>query len=143
MAVFGRSGQSSRVAVPRCTERRARCGAQGSATAANADATPWRAILRLYDDLLRVNPSPVVALNRSVAVSKVDGPAAALRAIEPLEQDAALRDYYLLHAVKARLLADIGDSAGAANAYRAALSRTCTEPERRFLLHRLAATTGC
>ena len=55
----------------------------------------------------------------------------------------ALRDYYLLHVVKARLLADVGDSAGAVNAYRAALARTCTEPERRFLLRRLAATTGC
>jgi RNA polymerase sigma-70 factor (ECF subfamily) len=116
--------------------------AAAHATAANADATPWRAILRLYDDLLRINPSPVVALNRSVAVSKVDGPAAALLAIEPLEQDAALIDYYLLYAVKARLLADVGDSVGAANAYRAALARTCTEPERRFLLHRLAATGG-
>jgi RNA polymerase sigma-70 factor (ECF subfamily) len=75
-------------------------------------------------------------------VSKVHGPAAALRAIEPLEHDGALIDYYLLHAVKARLLADVGDSAGAADAYRAALARTCTGPERRFLLHRLAAATG-
>ena len=116
--------------------------AAAHATAANADATPWRAILRLYDDLLRINPSSVVALNRSVAVSKVHGPAAALRAIEPLEQDSAMADYYLLHAVKARLLADVGDSAGAANAYRAALARPCTEPERRFLLHRLATAGG-
>jgi RNA polymerase sigma-70 factor (ECF subfamily) len=116
--------------------------AAAHATATNAEATPWRAILRLYDDLLRLNPSPVVALNRSVAVSKVHGPAAALQAIVPLEQDASLRDYYLLHAVKARLLADVGDSAAAAESYRTALARTCTEPERRFLLHRLA-TTGC
>ena len=111
--------------------------AAAHATAANSAATPWPAILRLYDDLLSINPSPVVALNRAVAVARVHGPAAALREIAPLESDKALTDYYLLHAVKGRLLADSGDFEGARAAYRAALDRRCTEPERRLLLRRM------
>ena len=81
--------------------------------------------------------SPVVALNRAVALSRVHGAATALAAIAPLESAPALAEYYLLPSVKARLLADIGDHAGAAASYREALSQPCTEPERRFLIRRL------
>jgi RNA polymerase sigma-70 factor (ECF subfamily) len=100
--------------------------------------TPWDAVLRLYDDLLALNPSSVVALNRAVALSKVSGPAAAVEAIAGLENDPALANYYLLPAVKGRLLAEIGDRGGAASAFRAALERPCSEPERRWLVRRLA-----
>lgn len=104
-------------------------------------ATPWDSVLRLYDDLLALNPSPVVALNRAVALSRVSGPAAAVEAIVALESDPALANYYLLPAVKGRLLAEIGDRGGAAAAFRAALERPCSEPERRWLIRRLAEAT--
>lgn len=107
------------------------------AGAARPDDTRWVEILRLYDDLLAVNPSPIVALNRAVAVSRVHGPAAALRVVEGIAEDPALSRYYLLPAVKGRLLEDLGDRAGAAVCYRAALARPCSDPERRFLLRRL------
>jgi RNA polymerase sigma-70 factor (ECF subfamily) len=79
-------------------------------------------------------------LNRAVALSRVHGPAAALEVIAPLENAPALAGYYLLPSVKARLLADIGDHSSAAASYRDALSRSCTEPERRFLIRRLCAS---
>jgi RNA polymerase sigma-70 factor, ECF subfamily len=116
--------------------------AAAHASAPDAIGTPWAAILRLYDDLLRINPSPVVALNRAVAVARVHGPAAALKAIAPLERDKAFADYYLLHAVKGRLLADHGNAEAALDAYRAALDRRCTEPERRFLKRRIEEITA-
>jgi RNA polymerase sigma-70 factor (ECF subfamily) len=103
----------------------------------NPAATPWDRILELYDELRAMNASPVVALNRAVALSKTVGPAAALAAITPLEAEPALAGYYLLPSVKARFLADIGDHHGAAAAYRDALERPCTEPERRFIVRRL------
>ncbi len=100
--------------------------------------TGWHAVLALYDDLLVLNPSPVVALNRAVALSKVAGPARALGAIAELEGDPALANYFLLPAVKGRLLAEMGDRTRAAAAFRAALERPCSEPERRWLVRRLA-----
>ena len=104
--------------------------------------TPWDAVLSLYDDLLLLNPSPVVALNRAVALSKVSGPARALEAIAALESDTALANYYLLPAVKGRLLAEMGDRVRAAAAFREALERPCSEPERRWLMRRLAEVEG-
>ena len=101
---------------------------------AEAAHTPWDRILALYDELLAMTSSPVVALNRAVALSKVSGPVAALAAIAPLDAEPALSGYYLLPAVKGRLLMEAGDPAGAAAAYRAALERPCAEPERRFLI---------
>ena len=109
------------------------------AGAATPDETRWPAILALYDDLVALNPSPVVRLNRVVALSKVEGPAPALAALADIEREPALAHYSLLPAVKARLLAEVGDLQGAADAYRRALAEPCTEPERRFLLRRLAA----
>ena len=74
-------------------------------------------ILRLYDQLLAINASPVVALNRAVAVAKVHGAAAALRVIEPLESDPKLRDYYLRLAVRGHLLLELGRRAEAADCF--------------------------
>ena len=104
--------------------------------------TPWDAVLQLYDDLLVLHPSPVVALNRAVALSKVAGPGRALEAIAALESDPALANYFLLPAVKGRLLAEMGDRVRAAAAFHAALERPCSEPERRWLVQRLAEVTG-
>ena len=110
------------------------------ARAAFGAPTDWPAILRLYDQLLAMNPSPVVELNRAVALAKVRGPAEALAAIEPLRNDPKLRDYYLLLAVRGHLLLQLGCNIEAAASFRAALECRCTEPERRFLLRKLAAS---
>jgi RNA polymerase sigma-70 factor (ECF subfamily) len=105
---------------------------------AAADRSPdWPLILYLYDQLMSLNASPVVALNRAVAVAKVHGPARALAAIEPLDSDPHLRDYYLLLAVRGHLLLELGQGAEAAACFRAALERPCSEPERRFLKRKL------
>jgi RNA polymerase sigma-70 factor (ECF subfamily) len=102
------------------------------------DATAWAEILALYDELLALNPSPVVRLNRAVALSRVRGPAAALEALAPLEAEPALEQYFLFYCVTGRLLTELGDAAAAATAYRAALERPCSEPERRFVTRALA-----
>jgi RNA polymerase sigma-70 factor (ECF subfamily) len=107
------------------------------AGAAAPDATRWDIILRLYDDLLAINPSPLVALNRAVALAKVSGAAAGLEALSAIEAEPPLRNYYLLPSVKGRLLAEVGDRAGAAAAFKAALAQSCSEPERRLLARRL------
>ena len=101
--------------------------------------TAWDSILSPYDDLLVLNPSPVIRLNRAVALSRVAGPAAALAALRPLESEPALADYYLLPSVMGRLLAELGEPARAADCFRQALDRPCSEPERRFLQRKLAA----
>jgi RNA polymerase sigma-70 factor (ECF subfamily) len=104
------------------------------------DRTAWDRILSLYDELFALTRSPVVALNRAVALSRVQGAHAALAAIAPLEAEPALASYYLLPSIKGRLLAELGRTDEAAAAYRLALQRPCTEPERRFLLRRLQET---
>jgi RNA polymerase sigma-70 factor, ECF subfamily len=107
------------------------------ARASSPQSLDWPVILHLYDQLLSINPSPVVALNRAVAVAKVRGPAEALDSIEPLERDPKLRDYYLLPAVRGHLLMELGRRAEAAVRFRAALECPCSEPERRFLKRKL------
>ncbi|HZQ93082.1 MAG TPA: sigma-70 family RNA polymerase sigma factor [Terriglobales bacterium] len=107
------------------------------ARAKDPSATDWKAILALYDQLLALNPSPVVALNRAVAVSKVRGPRAALTELEPLGTSPWMNKYYLFFSVRARLLLDAGDRAAAAESYRRALELPCSEPERRFLKRKL------
>ena len=107
------------------------------ARAIDPSSTDWALILSLYDDLLARNPSPVVALNRAVAIAKVHGPSAGLAAIAPLERDRHLRRYHLLLAVRAQLLLESGRPAEAAEAFRAALECDCSEPERRFLERRM------
>jgi RNA polymerase sigma-70 factor, ECF subfamily len=105
--------------------------------AASAETTPWPAILRLYDDLLTLNPSPLVALNRIVAVWKVNGPELALRELAGLDREPALATYYLLPAVKGRLLTECGHRDAALRAFEAALQLPCSEPERRLLRRRI------
>jgi RNA polymerase sigma-70 factor (ECF subfamily) len=112
------------------------------ARANSGESTDWNMILELYDQLMEVAPSPVVALNRAVAVGKVYGAEPALAAIEALEQDPQLQDYYLFCAVRGHLLLELGRSAEAAACYRAALERRCSEPERRFLKRKLAECAG-
>ena len=107
------------------------------AVAPRAEDTDWPRMLTLYDDLLRLNPSPVVALNRTVALARVAGAHAALEVISSLEREPALAGYYLLPSVKGALLLEIGDTRGAAQAFREALRRPCSEPEKRFLVARL------
>jgi RNA polymerase sigma-70 factor (ECF subfamily) len=92
-------------------------------------ATDWSQIIQLYDQLLAIAPSPVVALHRAVAVAEVGGPAAALALVEPLDLDR----YHLFHAVRADLLRRLGRDAEAATAYEAAAERTQNVAERDFL----------
>jgi len=107
------------------------------ARATDASSLDWPLILTLYDDLLSKNPSPVVALNRAVAIAKVHGPSAGLAAVAPLERDRHMRRYHLLLAVRGQLLLDLGRPTQAADAFRAALECDCSEPERRFLARKL------
>ena len=109
------------------------------ARAPDPQSVNWCMILGLYDQLLAISGSPVVALNRAVAVAKVHGPARALAALEPLESDPKLRDYYLLLAVRGHLLLELSRRAEAAECFRAALGCPCSEPERRFLRRKLEA----
>jgi RNA polymerase sigma-70 factor (ECF subfamily) len=104
--------------------------------AARAEDTDWPQILRLYDALERVQPTPVVSLNRAVAVAMVEGPGPALAIVDALAGD--LPDYHLLHSARADFLRRLGDTAGAAEAYRRALALTANESERRFLERRLS-----
>jgi RNA polymerase sigma-70 factor (ECF subfamily) len=110
------------------------------ATAPSYAETDWPQVVRLYDDLLTVWPSPVVALNRAVAVSMVGGPRAALDEVEALERDGRLAGYHYLPAVRADLLRRLGRHDEAAGAYRAALELADNEAEREFLAARLAET---
>ena len=98
----------------------------------------WPAILSLYDQLMEIKNSPVIALNRAVAVGKVHGPAAALAALEPLDGNPSLSHYHLLLAVRGYFLLELGRRGEAADCYRAALKLRCSEPERRFLQRKLA-----
>ncbi|GAA4533333.1 RNA polymerase sigma factor [Amycolatopsis samaneae] len=116
---------------------------QAAIAALHADApryedTDWPQILELYDALGKVWSSPVVALNRAVAVAMVDGPAAALAEVESLEGDPRLSGYRYLPAVKADLLRRLGRDADAAAAYERALGLTANDAERGFLAGRLA-----
>jgi RNA polymerase sigma factor (sigma-70 family) len=107
------------------------------ATATTWEETDWPHILRLYDALLERKPSPVVALNRAVALAQVEGPHAGLAALEPLREDPALTGYLPLHATRGELLARSGDREEAAVAFRTALDLEAPEPVRRSLESRL------
>jgi RNA polymerase sigma factor (sigma-70 family) len=107
------------------------------ATSPSYAATDWRRIVALYDQLLDLQPSPVVALNRGVALAELRGPAAALVAIEPL--GARLDGYHLFHAARGELLRRLGRATEARLADRRALSLTENPAERRLLEERLAA----
>ena len=103
--------------------------------AARAEDTDWPQIVRLYDVLERLQPSPVVSLNRAAAVAMVDGPGPALALIDALAGD--LDRYHLLHAARADLLRRLGVSAESATSYRRARALVTHEAERRFLDRRL------
>ena len=107
------------------------------ATSASYAETDWRRLVHLYDQLLAITPSPVVALNRTIAQSLVEGPQAALASLDELSSEPAMKNYYLLPAVRADFLRRLGCGAEAAACYREALTYPCTEPERRFLLRRI------
>ncbi|MBF9129817.1 RNA polymerase sigma factor [Plantactinospora sp. S1510] len=102
--------------------------------------TDWPQIRTLYDELLRIWPSPVVALNRAVAVSMVDGPAAALAEVEAIERDGRLAGYHYLPATRADLLRRLGRHEEAAEAYRTALALSDNAAEQEFLTDRLRET---
>jgi RNA polymerase sigma-70 factor (ECF subfamily) len=96
-------------------------------------AVDWRVIVDLYDQLLAIHPSPIVVLNRAVALSRLHGPAAGLAALDPLRNDPMLRHYHLLMSVRGQLLLSVGRHAEARAAFEAALACECSDPERRFL----------
>jgi RNA polymerase sigma-70 factor (ECF subfamily) len=108
------------------------------AEAPNAAATDWAQIVGLYDVLARAEPSPVVELNRAVAVAMRDGPAAGLALVDAILARGELSDYRLAHAARADLCRRLGKTADARTAYQRALELTQQEPERRFLERRLA-----
>jgi RNA polymerase sigma-70 factor (ECF subfamily) len=112
------------------------------AVAPDEASTDWAYVLRLYDDLLALKPSPVVALNRAIALAMVDGPVAGIRALELLSGQRALARYHLLPAALGALWWRAGSPLTAACHYRAALARPCSRPERRFLERRLAECTA-
>jgi RNA polymerase sigma-70 factor (ECF subfamily) len=114
------------------------CVAALHAAAPTAAATDWRRITLLYDQLMEVAGSPVVALNRAVAVAMVEGPAAGLALVDDLAASGELAGYHLLHAARADLLRRLGRAPEAAAAYREALRLTTNPVERSFLRRRLA-----
>ena len=108
------------------------------ATAADAADTDWAQIAALYGELVRLVPSPVVELNRAVAVAMASGPAAGLALVRALEESGALSGYHLLPATRADLLLRLGHRAEAAAGFAEALDLASTDAERRFLTRRLA-----
>jgi RNA polymerase sigma-70 factor (ECF subfamily) len=130
-------------------DRALRCGPPGPyalqaaiaavhAQAQHSEDTDWPQIVALYDRLYRLVPTPVVALNRAVAIAMTEGPTAALPLLDELAASPELREYHLLPAARADLLRRLGRNADAAAAYREALALVGNQPERRFLARRLA-----
>src|SRR6202158_640828 len=104
---------------------------------ARAEDTNWPQSVRLYDLLERLQPSPIVSLNRAVAVAMADGPRSGIALIDALAAAGDLDDYHLLHAARADLLRRVGSQAEAATSYRRALALVTNDSERRFLERRL------
>ena len=107
------------------------------ASAAEASATDWEEVAALYAELVRMVPSPVVELNRAVAVAMADGPEAGLRVVDALDASGSLHGYHLLPATRADLLRRLGRADDAADAYRDALEFATSDTERRYLSRRL------
>jgi len=107
------------------------------AEAESAAATDWRQIVALYNQLLRIQPSPVIFLNRAVAIAECDGAEAGLKEIDALLGQGELRDYYLAHSARAELCRRLGRSNEARASYEKALALTRQEPERQFLQDRI------
>jgi RNA polymerase sigma-70 factor, ECF subfamily len=108
------------------------------AGAATAEATDWAQIVGLYDVLLRADPSPIIELNRAVALAMRDGPSAGLALVDTILARGELGDYHLAHAARADLCRQLGDAGEARASYDRALALARQEPERRFLERRLA-----
>jgi RNA polymerase sigma-70 factor (ECF subfamily) len=107
------------------------------AEAQSTAATDWRQIVALYNQLLRIQPSPVVQLNRAVAVAMCDGPEAGLKHIDAVLEQGELADYYLAHSARADLYRRLGRADEARSSYEKALALTQQEPERQFLQERI------
>jgi RNA polymerase sigma-70 factor (ECF subfamily) len=108
------------------------------AEAPEAAATDWAQIVALYDLLMRAAPSPIIELNRAVAVAMRDGPAAGLTLVDAILAQGELGDYHLIHSARADFCRRLGQAADARTSYERALALTKQEPERRFLEKRLA-----
>jgi RNA polymerase sigma-70 factor (ECF subfamily) len=108
------------------------------ANAATPAETDWAQIVALYDVLSRITPSPVVELNRAVAVAMRDGPAVGLELIDAILNRGELTDYHLAYSARAELCRRVGRVSEARNAFQQALTLARQEPERRFLERRLA-----
>ena len=111
--------------------------AAAHAVAPSFASTNWREIVSLYDALLDLEPSPIVALNRAVAISRADSARAGLEALEPLRDDPTLTRYFLFHATLGELSREVGDLQAAVRHYRAALELPSSEPVKRFLQRKL------
>ncbi|HVJ05885.1 MAG TPA: RNA polymerase sigma factor [Candidatus Saccharimonadales bacterium] len=107
------------------------------AEAKSVATTDWRQIVALYDRLVRIQPSPVVKLNRAVAIAMRDGPEAGLRHIDAVLEDGELANYYLAHSARADMYRRLGRTAEARSSYEKALALTQQEPERQFLQERI------
>jgi RNA polymerase sigma-70 factor (ECF subfamily) len=107
------------------------------AEAESVAATDWRQIVALYDQLARIQPSPVVQLNRAVAIAMRDGPEAGLTQIDAVLEHGELANYYLAHSARADMYRRLGRTAEARSSYEKALTLTQQEPERRFLQERI------
>jgi RNA polymerase sigma-70 factor (ECF subfamily) len=107
------------------------------AEAKSAAATDWPQIVALYNHLLRMQPSPIVYLNRAVAIAESDGPEAGLAHIDALLEHGELANYYLAHSARAELYRRLGRAAEARSSYEKALALTQQEPERQFLRERI------
>jgi RNA polymerase sigma-70 factor (ECF subfamily) len=107
------------------------------AEAESVAATDWRQIVALYDRLLRIQPSPVVQLNRVVAIAMCDGPEAGLTQIDAVLEHGELANYYLAHSARADMYRRLGRTAEARSSYEKALALTQQEPERQFLQERI------
>jgi RNA polymerase sigma-70 factor (ECF subfamily) len=100
-------------------------------------STDWQQIVALYDQLVRIQPSPVVQLNRAVAIAMRDGPEAGLAQIDAVLEHGELANYYLAHSARADMCRRLGRTAEARSAYEKALALTQQEPERQFLQDRI------
>jgi len=107
------------------------------AEAESVAATDWRQIVAIYDRLVQIQPSPIVSLNRSVAIAMRDGPEAGLAQIETLLAQGELANYYLAHSARADMYRRLGNADEARSAYQRALALTQQEPERQFLQERI------
>ncbi len=107
------------------------------AEAESVAATDWRQIVSLYDQLVRIQPSPVVQLNRAVAIAMCDGPEAGLAHIDAVLEHGELANYYLAHSARADMYRRLGRTAEARSSYEKALALTQQEPERQFLQERI------